>query len=64
MVDYRFNEGTNSAGEPAAGTQAATEAAPAEVLRRSGGRPKKTTGPSETPAQARVASEESGCTGT
>ena len=45
-VDYRFNDGTNSAGEPAAGTQAAPNATPANAPKKRG-RPKKTTEPTE-----------------
>ena len=60
-VDYRFNEGTNSAGEPAADAQVATEAAPAEAPKKRG-RPKKRpsrrgpeeAGPSTKPAAGRT----------
>ena len=44
-VDYRFNEGTNSAGAPAAGTPNPT---PADAPKKRG-RPKKTTEPTEAP---------------
>ena len=44
-VDYRFNEGTNSAGEPAAGLGRRT---PAEAPKKRG-RPKKATEPAEAP---------------
>ena len=47
-VDYRFNEGTNSAGEPAAGSPSAVEAAPADAPKKRG-RPRKTTEPTEAP---------------
>jgi DNA-binding MarR family transcriptional regulator len=41
-VAYRFNEGTNSAGEPAAGTApTGADAAPVEVPAKRRGRPKK-----------------------
>jgi hypothetical protein len=46
-VPYRFNEGTNSAGEPAASTPNAT---PAEAPKKRG-RPKKTTEPAEAPGK-------------
>jgi DNA-binding MarR family transcriptional regulator len=46
-VDYRFNEGTNSAGEPAAGLPSAAEATPAGASRKRG-RPKATE-PAEAP---------------
>jgi Protein of unknown function (DUF3489) len=41
-VPYRFNDGTNSAGEPAAGSPVAPEATPAEAPKKRG-RPKTTT---------------------
>jgi hypothetical protein len=46
-IYYHFNEGTNSAGEPAAGSSSVAEATPAEASRKRG-RPKATE-PAETP---------------
>jgi len=46
-VDYRFNEGTNSAGKPAAGA-----AAPAEASKKRG-RPKKAAQPTDPAPTAR-----------
>ena len=41
VAAYRFNEGTNSAGEPAAGAQSAADTAPVEPAPKKRGRPRK-----------------------
>jgi Protein of unknown function (DUF3489) len=42
-VPYAFNEGTNSAGEPAAGAPTGSDEAPVEAPRKRWGRPRKAT---------------------
>jgi len=41
VAAYRFNEGTNSAGEPAAGAPSAADTAPVEPAPKKRGRPRK-----------------------
>src|SRR5690606_31836678 len=52
-VDYRFNEGTNSAGEPAAGPAAATASPATPDAPKKRGRPKKVAEATE-PAAAQT----------
>ena len=49
-VPYAFNEGTNSAGEPAAGAPEGADTAPAEAPRKRRGRPRKAAPTDVAPA--------------